>query len=150
LEREALSVIVKCFVTTSRVSQSQLSVVWLVEVVSNVSLVSSMKRPLHRARQEEDRHSHGRRVRTETSRTYPVWIRRLDHVRSNNNKPTALFRATKSSQSSYILTLLIVTDISPIYDLNKIYESQPNNSCSAIMISVSCNEPDLFMYHLQY
>ena len=45
LEKEALSVTERFFVITSRVSPSQLSVVLLVVVVSNVSLDSFMKKP---------------------------------------------------------------------------------------------------------
>ena len=38
------------------------------------------RRDLHRARQEEDRHRHGRRLRPQAPGTYPVRIRRLDYL----------------------------------------------------------------------
>ena len=93
-EKEALSVTGRFWEITSRVSQNQPSVVWLAEVVSNVSPVSSTRKPevswkcslkchpwcchLHRARQEENRHCHGRCLCFEETRTYPVRIRRLN------------------------------------------------------------------------
>ena len=46
MEREAPNVTGRCFVTTSKVSLSQPSDVWLAVVVSSVSQVSSTKRPV--------------------------------------------------------------------------------------------------------
>ncbi|KAL3270426.1 hypothetical protein HHI36_024443 [Cryptolaemus montrouzieri] len=38
------------------------------------------RRYLHRTCETEDRHRHGRRIRSETSRTHPVRIRRLSRI----------------------------------------------------------------------
>merc|ERR1712224_1022450 len=105
-ERVAPSVTGRCCVITSRVSPSLLSADWRDVVVSSVSPVDlrgdqrcpqgvlgerhQRCRHLHRARQEEDRHRHGRCLRPQETGKDSLRFRRLNtsnNRRSGSSRP---------------------------------------------------------------